>query len=98
QLDSATGWSDVTLHGAVIPKSLDMHSVSGDCTVNVLDASGIDAKVVSRTGNVTLPETFTHKVPGHYQGLVGAEPCSSVSVVTVSGDVVLNVPGASDVQ
>lgn len=98
KLDSATGWSDVTVHSAIVPKSLAMHSVSGDCTVTVLDATGLDAKIVSRTGNVTLPGAFTHQVPGHYEGKVGSEPMSSLSVVTVSGDVILNAPSAPDVQ
>ena len=98
KIDSATGWSDVTVHSSVAPEALTMHSVSGDCSLKVLDSTGINAKVVSRTGNVTLPGAFTHQVPGHYEGLSGNAPYSNVSIVTVSGDVVINVPDAPDVQ
>ena len=96
KIDSATGWSDVTLHSSVTPESLAVHSVSGDCTLTVLDATGIQAKVVTRTGNVNLPETFTHQVQGNYEGTVGMAPFSNVSVVTVSGDVAVNVSSAPD--
>lgn len=98
KLDSATGWTDITLHSSVVPDSVSMHSVSGDCTVTVLDMSGIIAKVVSRTGIVTLPAALTQNVPGQYEGQVGVEPFTNMSVVTVSGDVVLKVAGTEDMQ
>ncbi len=98
KVDSATGCSDVTLHGSIVPQSLSVHSVSGDCTLAVLDGSGIQAKVVSRTGSVTLPDAFNHPVPGHYEGQLGSEPLTSVSVVTVSGDVNLTAPSPLDLQ
>jgi DUF4097 and DUF4098 domain-containing protein YvlB len=96
KIDSATGWSDVTLHSSVTPESLAVHSVSGDCTLTVLDATGIQATVVTRTGNVTLPEAFTHQAQGNYEGTVGTAPYSNVSIVTVSGDVAVNVSSAPD--
>jgi DUF4097 and DUF4098 domain-containing protein YvlB len=98
KIDSATGWSDVTIHSSVTPESLVMHSVSGDCTLKVLDSTGINAKVVTRTGNVTLPETFTHQVQGNYEGTAGVAPFSSVSIVTVSGDVAINVSSTPNAQ
>ncbi len=96
KMDSATGWTDITLRAPLTPATLAVHSVSGDCSITVLDSSGITAKVVSRTGNVTLPGTFTHQVPGHYEGTVGNAPFTELSVVTVSGDVTMNVPGAPE--
>jgi DUF4097 and DUF4098 domain-containing protein YvlB len=98
KIDSATGWSDVTLHSSNSPESLSMHSVSGDCSLKVIDNTGINAKVISRTGNVTLPEAFTHQVPGHYEGQTGDAPLCNVSIVTVSGDVIINVPDAPDAR
>jgi len=98
KIDSATGWSDVTLHSSVTPESLAIHSVSGDCTLRVLDNTGINAKVVTRTGNVTLPEAFTHQVQGNYEGTAGDAPFSNVSIVTVSGDVAINVASTPDAQ
>lgn len=98
KVDSATGWSDVTLHGPVAPSALSVHSVSGDCSLTVLDSIGVTAKVVSRTGNVTLPQSFTHQVPGHYEGVTGSAPFHDLSIVTVSGDVTMHVNGSSEAQ
>jgi DUF4097 and DUF4098 domain-containing protein YvlB len=98
KIDSATGWSDVTLHSSISPESLTMHSVSGDCSLKVIDKTGINAKVISRTGNVTLPEAFAQQVPGHYEGTTGDAPFCNVSIVTVSGDVAINVSEASEAQ
>jgi DUF4097 and DUF4098 domain-containing protein YvlB len=98
KIDSATGWSDVTLHSSISPESLNMHSVSGDCSLTVIDKTGVNAKVISRTGNVTLPGAFAQQVPGHYEGLAGDAPFCNVSIVTVSGDVAINVSEAPEAQ